>query len=179
VTCQPNISAPNDIGLEKQDWRCEAVCELLDEHRRLGEGEAMVAVASSWRFVTLPSAGGRFGDRTLLLLCASLPKNYANLVKSRNTEMNALDIDPGKLELAASFGATDVVNAAAVDALAAWTDDDIASYTAAHDPPVHPLLARGYRSIGCAPTTRAVKPGEDPRSGRWSDSEKTECGLHS
>ena len=66
-----------------------------------------------------------------------------------------------------------------VNPLATWTDDDIARYTGAHDLPVHPLLAKGYLSIGCAPTTRPVKPGEDPRAGRWSDSDKTECGLHS
>lgn len=66
-----------------------------------------------------------------------------------------------------------------VNPLAAWTDDDIAGYVGAHNLPVHPLLAKGYLSIGCAPTTRPVKPGEDPRAGRWSDSDKTECGLHS
>ncbi|MGH7642349.1 MAG: phosphoadenylyl-sulfate reductase [Candidatus Dormibacteria bacterium] len=66
-----------------------------------------------------------------------------------------------------------------VNPLAAWTDADIASYIADHDLPVHPLLAQGYLSIGCAPTTRPVRPGEDPRAGRWSESEKTECGLHS
>ncbi len=66
-----------------------------------------------------------------------------------------------------------------VNPLAAWSDDDIAGYISAHDLPVHPLLAQGYLSIGCAPTTRAVKPGEDPRAGRWADSDKTECGLHS
>ncbi|HVB14596.1 MAG TPA: phosphoadenylyl-sulfate reductase [Candidatus Dormibacteraeota bacterium] len=66
-----------------------------------------------------------------------------------------------------------------VNPLAAWTEDDIAGYIAAHDLPVHPLLAQGYLSIGCAPTTRPVRPGEDPRAGRWSDSDKIECGLHS
>ncbi len=65
-----------------------------------------------------------------------------------------------------------------VNPLAAWTDDDIASYEADHDLPVHPLMTKGYRSIGCAPTTRPVAEGEDPRAGRWSDSDKTECGLH-
>jgi phosphoadenosine phosphosulfate reductase len=65
-----------------------------------------------------------------------------------------------------------------VNPLATWTDDDIASYVADHGLPVHPLLAQGYLSIGCAPTTRPVAPGEDPRAGRWSGSDKTECGLH-
>jgi phosphoadenosine phosphosulfate reductase len=65
-----------------------------------------------------------------------------------------------------------------INPLATWTDDDIASYEADHDLPVHPLIAKGYRSIGCAPTTRPVAEGEDPRAGRWADSDKTECGLH-
>lgn len=65
-----------------------------------------------------------------------------------------------------------------VNPLAAWSDDDIAGYIRAHNLPLHPLLAEGYLSIGCAPTTRPVRLGEDPRAGRWSDSDKTECGLH-
>ena len=65
-----------------------------------------------------------------------------------------------------------------VNPLATWTDDDIAHYSADHGLPVHPLLSRGYLSIGCAPTTRPVAAGEDPRAGRWSGSDKTECGLH-
>ncbi|MGP8249228.1 MAG: phosphoadenylyl-sulfate reductase [Candidatus Dormibacteria bacterium] len=66
-----------------------------------------------------------------------------------------------------------------VNPLAAWTDAEIARYILEHELPNHPLLARGYLSIGCAPTTRPVALGEDPRAGRWSDSDKTECGLHS
>lgn len=65
-----------------------------------------------------------------------------------------------------------------VNPLATWTDDDIAGYIADHDLPEHPLIGQGYLSIGCAPTTRPVAPGEDPRAGRWSGSGKTECGLH-
>ena len=65
-----------------------------------------------------------------------------------------------------------------INPLATWTDEDIASYEADHDLPVHPLIAKGYRSIGCAPTTMAVAEGEDPRAGRWAGSDKTECGLH-
>ncbi len=65
-----------------------------------------------------------------------------------------------------------------VNPMAAWTDDDIDSYLADHGLPAHPLIARGYRSIGCAPTTRPTAEGEDPRAGRWSGSGKTECGLH-
>jgi phosphoadenosine phosphosulfate reductase len=62
--------------------------------------------------------------------------------------------------------------------LATWTDADVDGYLADHDLPVHPLVSKGYLSIGCAPTTRPVAAGADPRSGRWSGMDKTECGLH-
>ena len=44
--------------------------------------------------------------------------------------------------------------------------------------PEHPLLSKGYRSIGCAPCTKPTKTGEDPRAGRWGGTGKSECGLH-
>jgi len=62
--------------------------------------------------------------------------------------------------------------------LASWTDGDVAAYSAVHELPTHPLASRGYLSIGCAPTTRPVAPGEDARAGRWAGTQKTECGLH-
>jgi phosphoadenosine phosphosulfate reductase len=65
-----------------------------------------------------------------------------------------------------------------INPVATWTDDDIDSYLADHDLPEHPLRSQGYRSIGCAPTTRPVAPGEDPRAGRWAGLDKSECGLH-
>lgn len=62
--------------------------------------------------------------------------------------------------------------------LATWTADDMAAYAERHHLPPNPLTERGYPSIGCWPCTRPVAPGEDPRSGRWAGSSKTECGLH-
>jgi phosphoadenosine phosphosulfate reductase len=59
--------------------------------------------------------------------------------------------------------------------LAAWTHDDVEAYVAANGVLVNPLRADGYPSIGCAPCTRRVSPGEDPRAGRWSGLTKTEC----
>jgi len=67
---------------------------------------------------------------------------------------------------------------AKVNPLATWSDDDVDAYVAEHGLLRHPLNYVGYISIGCAPTTRPVAPGEDPRAGRWPDSDKTECGLH-
>lgn len=65
-----------------------------------------------------------------------------------------------------------------INPLALWGDEDVDKYQRAHDLPRHPLVAQGYPSIGCAPCTRKVAPGEDPRAGRWSGQNKTECGIH-
>lgn len=65
-----------------------------------------------------------------------------------------------------------------INPLVTWTDDDVDDYVEEHNLPRHPLTYVGYVSIGCAPTTRPVAPGENPRAGRWSGMEKTECGLH-
>lgn len=65
-----------------------------------------------------------------------------------------------------------------VNPLAAWTFEDLLGYAGAHDVIVNPLVHDGYPSIGCAPCTRRVAPGEDPRAGRWAGLDKTECGLH-
>ena len=65
-----------------------------------------------------------------------------------------------------------------INPLADWTKADLDAYFTAHDLPVHPLVAQGYLSIGCAPCTSVVKPGEDPRAGRWRGWDKTECGIH-
>jgi phosphoadenosine phosphosulfate reductase len=62
--------------------------------------------------------------------------------------------------------------------LARWTDADVAAYIERYDVPVNELLSTGYGSVGCWPCTRKVKPGEDPRAGRWAMFDKTECGLH-
>ncbi|GAA0459963.1 MULTISPECIES: phosphoadenylyl-sulfate reductase [Sphingomonas] len=65
-----------------------------------------------------------------------------------------------------------------VNPLITWSKEELDAYFAAHDLPVNPLVAMGYPSIGCQPCTNKVAPGEDPRSGRWSGWNKTECGIH-
>ena len=65
-----------------------------------------------------------------------------------------------------------------INPLIDWSAEDIASYFAEHDLPAHPLVAKGFPSIGCEPCTHKVAPGEDPRSGRWKGWDKTECGIH-
>lgn len=65
-----------------------------------------------------------------------------------------------------------------INPIVAWSDEMVSAYINEHDLPVNPLTERGYPSVGCWPCTTPVRPGEDPRSGRWAGSEKTECGLH-
>ena len=59
-----------------------------------------------------------------------------------------------------------------------WVKADLETYFAERDLPRHPLEAKGFLSVGCAPCTSKVKPGEDPRAGRWRGWDKTECGIH-
>jgi phosphoadenylyl-sulfate reductase (thioredoxin) len=66
-----------------------------------------------------------------------------------------------------------------VNPLLDWTHDDVWAYLRRHEVPTNPLHKRGYPSIGCWPCTSPVRPGEDPRAGRWRGKAKTECGLHS
>ncbi|WP_017613283.1 phosphoadenylyl-sulfate reductase [Nocardiopsis salina] len=65
-----------------------------------------------------------------------------------------------------------------VNPIARWTQDDVDTYMADHGVLVNPLQDDGFPSIGCEPCTRRVEPGEDPRSGRWAGTGKTECGIH-
>ncbi len=81
------------------------------------------------------------------------------------------------VKLAAWDGARGLIK---VNPVADWSTQDLTAYIAANNVPVNPLHARGFVSIGCAPCTRAVQPGEHPRAGRWwwETEEKKECGLH-
>jgi phosphoadenosine phosphosulfate reductase len=67
-----------------------------------------------------------------------------------------------------------------VNPLADWSHDDAWQYVRTHQIPVNRLHKEGYPSVGCAPCTRAIQAGEDPRAGRWwwENPETKECGLH-
>lgn len=65
-----------------------------------------------------------------------------------------------------------------INPLAHWAPEDVQDYMVNNRLPRHPLVAKGYPSIGCAPCTSPVKPGEDPRAGRWRGEQKEECGIH-
>lgn len=77
-----------------------------------------------------------------------------------------------KLEWDAKF------NLVKLNPLADWSSGQVWEYVREHNVPYNPLHDQNYPSIGCTYCTRAVQPGEDPRAGRWSGFNKTECGLH-
>jgi len=78
----------------------------------------------------------------------------------------------------AAFEAEDGTGRIKLNPLADWSAQDIAAYVTRHALPRHPMVARGYPSIGCMPCTSRVETGEDIRAGRWRGHDKTECGIH-
>ncbi len=82
---------------------------------------------------------------------------------SERSGLEVFEIDNGKLK---------------VNPLASWGAADVATFVKDKSLPGHPLVPKGFLSIGCEPCTSPVKEGEDPRAGRWKGSDKTECGLH-
>jgi phosphoadenosine phosphosulfate reductase len=92
--------------------------------------------------------------------------------------MSGLRRAEAEVRATAPIVARDLRGLVKVNPLATWTDDDVLGYIADHDIIQNPLLHQGYPSIGCWPCTNPVAEGEDPRSGRWSGQDKTECGLH-
>ncbi|MBV8692677.1 MAG: phosphoadenylyl-sulfate reductase [Actinobacteria bacterium] len=92
--------------------------------------------------------------------------------------MSGLRRDEAPTRAAAPIVARDLRGLVKINPIATWTDLDIKGYIKDHDVPVNPLVDQGYPSIGCWPCTKPVAEGEDPRSGRWVNSDKTECGLH-
>ena len=92
--------------------------------------------------------------------------------------MSGLRRDEAPTRANAPIVARDLRGLVKVNPIANWSQEQVDAYIAEHDVPVNPLTLRGYPSIGCQPCTLPVAPGEDPRSGRWSGSSKTECGLH-
>lgn len=93
-------------------------------------------------------------------------------ITSIRREQTTARASAGKIEWDDKFGLVKI------NPIADWNAKQVWQYIRAHDTPYNALHDRGYPSIGCTHCTRAVRPGEDPRAGRWSGSSKTECGLH-
>ena len=94
---------------------------------------------------------------------------WATAIRRDQTAARAMT---GKIDWDERFGLVKIAP------LADWTREMIWGYVVRHNVPYNPLHDRNYPSIGCTHCTRAVVPGEDPRAGRWSGFQKSECGLH-
>ncbi len=115
------------------------------------------------------------------------PENCCSAVKvgqldralaGKEAWMSGLRRDEAETRANAPIIARDLRGLIKINPLANWTGLDVDGYIRDHGVPVNPLIAQGYPSIGCWPCTKPVAVGEDPRSGRWTGSDKTECGLH-
>lgn len=93
-------------------------------------------------------------------------------ITSIRRDQTAARANVGKIEWDNKFGLVKI------NPIADWNSKQVWQYIRQHNVPYNALHERSYPSIGCTHCTRAVRPGEDPRAGRWSGSDKTECGLH-
>jgi phosphoadenosine phosphosulfate reductase len=96
-------------------------------------------------------------------------------VSGLRRDQNVTRADTPKVEIDYIHGGLVKVNP-----IADWTREQVLAYVEAHNVPINRLHAEGYPSIGCAPCSRAVRPGADERSGRWwwEQPETRECGIH-
>ena len=107
-----------------------------------------------------------------------LGRALANLdawVTGLRREQSVTRTDTPEIEVDGNHG-----DMAKINPIIAWTDEQVRAYATQNRVPIHPLHDKGYPSIGCAPCTRAIEPGEHPRAGRWwwENPENKECGLH-
>ena len=93
-------------------------------------------------------------------------------ITSIRRDQTSTRANAGKVQWDEKFGLVKI------NPIADWSSKQVWQYIRQHDVPYNALHEQNYPSIGCTYCTRAVRPGEDPRAGRWSGSSKTECGLH-
>lgn len=136
------------------------------------------------RFVTLSAALGeeRWGEERYRSdpdgCCAArkvAPLREYLAQKNPSALLNARSRDQASTR--ASLGFLEKGERLRINPLAYWTRERLEAYALEHDLPVNPLYWSGFLSIGCWPCTRAVRPGEEARAGRWDGKGKTECGL--
>lgn len=84
----------------------------------------------------------------------------------------------GSRKTLAVFEGDEATGKLKINPLAYWSFEEMRAYAQSHALPPHPLLEQGYLSIGCAPCTQRAQSKDDPRSGRWSGQDQSECGIH-
>jgi phosphoadenosine phosphosulfate reductase len=123
-----------------------------------------------------PALWGRDPD-----LCCALRKvaPLRKYLATKRAWITAIRRDQTKTRAAAGLVEWDRTNGLAkLNPLAAWNHKQVWAYVMEHKLPYNPLHDQGMPSIGCWPCTKSVAAGDDPRSGRWTGKDKTECGIH-
>jgi len=114
-------------------------------------------------------------------LCCEMRKVRPLARKLRELDAWATGLRRGQSETRAAVRKADEVGGRIkISPVADWSSGQVEEYIRSYGVPVHPLYSQGYESIGCAPCTRPVEPGEDERAGRWwwERDAKKECGIH-
>ncbi len=142
----------------------------LTDVRRIGPDNARLAQRDPWRALHLSDPDACCRIRKVEPLERALAP-FAAHISGRKRYQTGARADMPLFE-------ADAAGRVKVNPLASMTPEDLSAYMDAHDLPRHPLVSRGYPSIGCVPCTSRVHPGEDPRAGRWRGAGKEECGIH-
>jgi len=134
--------------------------------------ESMVALHGPNLFYQSPALRARCCEIRKVEPMQRKLREFAAWASGLRREQSAVRARVGKVE--------EIDGRIRVCPLADWSGDQLDAYIQANHVPVHPLYQRGYASIGCAPCTRAIAPGEDQRAGRWWWEEESikECGIH-
>jgi len=137
-----------------------------------GEVESMVASHGPNLF---------YRETAMRMLCCEIRKSRPLERKLKNMKAWAVGLRREQTESRSETPKVDLeATPVKISPLADWSREQVESYIRQNDVPRHPLYARGYTSIGCAPCTRAVNAGEDERAGRWwwEQDVNKECGIH-
>ena len=145
------------------------LANLVNLYPDLGELEAKDETGLRWSY----DPDGCCEIRKVKPLAKALA-GFDSSLTGRKAFQSATRADLPRFELDLS----DAQGRLKVNPLIDWDASKIEAYFIQHDLPRHPLVEQGYPSIGCSPCTSKVKPGKDPRSGRWKGWDKTECGIH-
>jgi phosphoadenosine phosphosulfate reductase len=155
---------------ETLTYRDELVAHLgLEKVIAIGPKPALIAAEDPENFLWASNPDRCCEIRKVLPLAEALEGYDAWITGRKRFQAQSR----GALALVESEGGRIKINP-----LAHWPAVKILDYLDAFDLPRHPLVDKGFLSIGCIPCTSPVKPGEDPRAGRWRGHAKVECGLH-
>lgn len=175
------VSPKTDIFYLDTDFHFKETYETRDRMKEIYPGIPFVEVKP---LITPEEQAAQFGDelwKTDANKCCDIRKvqpltniltKYEAWITGIRRDQAPTRANAKKIEYDVKFGLVKF------NPIASWTSEDVWNYIRENNVVYNPLHDQNYPSIGCEHCTRKVMPGEDPRAGRWSGQEKTECGLH-